>query len=139
MEPELNDQKSEKNQTVEFNHLIIPAREQKKTADFITNLLDLPQAISADGSNPGLFLCIEFSNNVSILIIDLKDHPIGHYAFKVANNHFDRIVEKLIAGKREFWADPRMQRPFEVYEENGNRGLYIIDPSGHGLEVLTPL
>jgi hypothetical protein len=126
-----------KKRTVEFNHLIVLAKEKKKTADFITRLLDLPDAIPADGAVPDLFLCIHFDNDVVILITEFKEHPIGHYAFKVTNEHFDRIVEKVKIDKQEFWADPRMQRPFECYVQEGNKGFYIIDPSGHGLEVLT--
>ena len=124
---------------VELNHLIILAREKQRTADFITHLLDLPDAIPADGPVPDFFLCIQFANDVMVLIIEVKEHPIGHYAFKVANDHFERIVNQLKNEKREFWADPRMQRPFECYEEEGHKGLYVIDPSGHGLEVLTKL
>lgn len=122
---------------VELNHLIILAKEKQKTADFITNLLDLPNAIPADGPVPNFFLCVQFGNDVMILIMETKDHPIGHYAFKVTNEHFEKIVNKLKIEKRDFWADPRMQRPFECYIEEGNKGLYVIDPSGHGLEVLT--
>src|SRR5690554_495175 len=102
--------------TVEFNHLIILAKEKKKTADFITRLLDLPEAIPADGAVPDFFLCIQFDNDVTILVTEFKEHPIGHYAFKVTNDHFDRILEKLKNEELKFWADPRMQRPFEYYE-----------------------
>lgn len=124
---------------VELNHLIILAKEKQKTADFITNLLDLPNAIPADGPIPNFFLCIQFANDVMILIVEVTEHPVGHYAFKVTNDHFERIKNKLKNEKRDFWAAPRMQRPFECYEDEGNKGLYVIDPSGHGLEVLTQL
>jgi catechol 2,3-dioxygenase-like lactoylglutathione lyase family enzyme len=126
-----------KKPTVEFNHLIILAKEKKKTANFITRLLNLPEAIPADGAVPDFFLCIQFDNDVMILITEFKDHPIGHYAFKVDNAHFEAIVEKMKTDKQDFWAGPRMQRPYEYYEQEGNRGFYVIDPSGHGLEVLT--
>ena len=125
--------------TIEFNHLIILAKEKKKTADFITRLLDLPEAIPADSAVPNFFLCIQFDNDVLILITELKEHSVGHYAFKVTNDHFDKIIEKLKIKKQDFWADPRMQRPLECYEEQGNKGFYIVEPSGHGLEVLTSI
>lgn len=129
----------DKNQPVELNHLIILAKEKRKTADFITRLLDLPEATPADGAVPDFFLCIPFDNNVTTLITEFKEHPIGHYAFKVTNDHFNRIVEKIKNEKLDFWADPRMQRPFECYEHEGNKGLYVVDPSGYGLEVLTKI
>ena len=117
----LNQQHSPK---VELNHLIILAKEKQRTADFITNLLDLPNAVSGDGSVPNFFLCIQFANDIMILIAETKEHSIGHYAFKVTNEHFERIVNKLKIEKTDFWADPRMQRPFECYEEEGNKGKY---------------
>jgi len=124
---------------VEFNHLIVLAKEKQKTADFLTQLLDLPDAIPADGPIPNFFLCIQFNNDVMMLIVEAKEHPIGHYAFKVTNEHFEKIGNKLKKEKKDFWADPRMQRPFEYYELEGNKGLYVIDPSGHGIEVLTKI
>lgn len=124
---------------IELNHLIILAREKKKTADFISQLLDLPPAVPADGPVADFFLCIQLANEATILIAEAGEHPPGHYAFKVANSHFNRIVENLKAGKQTFWADPRRQRPFECYEPEGNRGFYVIDPPDHGLEVLTPV
>ena len=131
--------KIEAKEKVEFNHLIILAKEKKNTADFITWLLDLPSAVSADGAVPDFFLCIPFDNEVMILVAEYKDHPIGHCAFKVTGSHFKRILAKLKSSNRDFWADPKRQRPFEYYELEGNRGLYVIDPSGHALEVLTKI
>jgi extradiol dioxygenase family protein len=125
--------------SVEFNHLIILAKEKQKTADFLTNLLNLPDASPADGPVPGFFLCIEFKNDVTLLIVEAKEHSIGHYAFKVPGEDFVQIVQRLKNWNIDYWADPRMQRQSEWYEENGNRGLYVIDPSGHGIEILTSI
>lgn len=127
------------NRTVEFNHVIMLAKEKQKTADFITNLLGLPDATPADGAVPDFFLCIQFDNDVMVLIAEIKEHPMAHYAFKVTNEHFDIIISTLKKEKQDFWADPRMQRPFECYKEEGKKGFYVIDPSGHGLEILTDI
>ncbi|WP_192348747.1 VOC family protein [Algoriphagus sp. Y33] len=120
---------NQKNGAIELCHLIILAKDKIKTADFITTLLDLPRAIPADGPVPYFFRCIEFGNDVTILITEFKEHPIGYYAFKVTSDHFEKIVEKMKKEKMDFWADPRMQRPFEIYEQDGNKGFYVIDPS----------
>lgn len=124
---------------VEFNHHILLAKEKQKTADLLTKLLGLPDAITVDGAVPDFFLCIEFKNDVTLLIAEVKEHPIGHYAFKVTPEEFERVVEKLKTWKIHYWADPKMQRPMECYIENGNKGLYFLNPSGHGMEVLTKI
>ena len=122
---------------VEFNHHILLAKDKKKTADLLTKLLGLPDAAPADGSVPGFFLCVEFKNSVTLLIAEAENHTIGHYAFKVAPAEFEKVVQRLTEWGLDYWADPRMQRPGECYIENGNKGLYFIDPSGHGMEILT--
>jgi len=125
--------------SVELNHLIILAKDKQKTAGFLTQLLDLPDATPADGPIPDFFLCISFKNNVTILIAEATEHPIGHYAFKVSQEAFAQIVQRLKNRNIVYWADPRMQRKSECYLQDGKKGLYVIDPSGHGIEILTEL
>jgi len=39
---------------------------------------------------------------------------------------------------REYqWADPGKRRPGEVNSNDGGRGVYWEDPSGHFLEIIT--
>lgn len=124
---------------VEFNHHILLAKEKQKTAELLTKLFGLPDAIPADGPVADFFLCITFKNQVTLLIAEVKEHHVGHYAFKVAPADFEQVVQRLKDWNITYWADPRRQRPLECYVENGNKGLYFIDPSGHGMEVLTSL
>ena len=35
------------------------------------------------------------------------------------------------------WADPRGARPGEINDNDGGRGVYFQDPSGHYLEIIT--
>jgi hypothetical protein len=128
-----------KNIKVEFNHHILLAREKKKTAELLTFLFDLPDPIPADGPMPEFFLCINFKNNVTLLVAEAKEHSIAHYAFKVPQEDFDQVITKLEDLNIKYWADPRMEKPSEIYMENGNRGLYFIDPSGHGMEILSEI
>jgi hypothetical protein len=88
---------------------------------------------------PGFFLCIELANAITVLIAHAEEHPIGHYAFRVSASDFEQVIQRLQDWEQDFWADPRMQRPLECYQGNGNRGLYVIEPSGHGIEIFTPI
>jgi extradiol dioxygenase family protein len=110
-----------------------------KTAHFLTQLLNLPDAIPADGPVPNFFLCIRFKNDITILIAEAKEHNAGHYAFKVSDEDFEQIIQRLKDWNIDYWADPRLQRKSESYIQNGNKGLYVIDPSGHGIEILTQI
>ena len=51
--------------------------------------------------------------------------------------HFDRAVDQLVRRGRMYWADPQRTRPGETNTEHGGRGLYVMDPAGHGVELIT--
>ena len=36
-----------------------------------------------------------------------------------------------------YWADPHGHRPGEINHNDGGRGVYFCDPSGHFLEIIT--
>ncbi len=36
-----------------------------------------------------------------------------------------------------YWADPALRRENVINTNDGGRGFYFLDPSGHVLEVLT--
>ena len=36
-----------------------------------------------------------------------------------------------------YWADPGRRRPAEINHNDGGRGVYWEDPSGHLLEIIT--
>lgn len=38
---------------------------------------------------------------------------------------------------RDHWADPQQTRPGEINHDHGGRGLHLLDPSGHYLELIT--
>lgn len=40
-------------------------------------------------------------------------------------------------GPGPYWADPHMSKPGEVNTNDGERGLYWEQPSGHLLEIIT--
>ncbi|GHF71922.1 catechol 2,3-dioxygenase-like lactoylglutathione lyase family enzyme [Amycolatopsis bartoniae] len=50
---------------------------------------------------------------------------------------FDRAYARLREQGIEHWADPHRQRPGETNTEHGGRGVYFLDPAGHGLEMIT--
>ncbi|MGO1839696.1 MAG: VOC family protein, partial [Candidatus Microbacterium stercoravium] len=60
-----------------------------------------------------------------------------HYAYLLDDAHFDRAYTQINDRGIEHWADPQRDRPGEINNENGGRGVYLLDPSGHYLELLT--
>ena len=51
--------------------------------------------------------------------------------------HFDRAYAQITVSGRGHWADPQRTRAGEINHEGGGRGVYLLDPSGHYLELIT--
>ena len=56
---------------------------------------------------------------------------------RALEEEFDQIFARIRARELPYWADPRHQRPNQINRNDGGRGLYWNDPSGHYLEILT--
>ncbi|GAB2835195.1 VOC family protein [Actinoallomurus bryophytorum] len=118
---------------VQLNHTIVHARDKRRSAEFLTELLGLPSPAPY-----GPFLVVETTNGVSLDFAD-DEGPIHeqHYAFLVAEEEFDQIFERIRAAGLEYWADPYHRRPGRINTNDGGRGLYWSDPDGHSLEIIT--
>ncbi|MGK4005036.1 VOC family protein [Sorangium sp. So ce1036] len=118
---------------IELNHLIVFAHDKLKSATFLTEILGLPPPQPA-----GNFLSVELSNRVTLDYAEPRiDFPGQHYAFLVSEAQFDASLSRIRALGVEFAADPLWQRPGEINTNDGGRGVYFRDPSGHGLELIT--
>ncbi|MQA89809.1 MAG: VOC family protein [Gemmatimonas sp.] len=119
--------------TVELNHLIIFARDKHESARFLTEILGLSPPRTA-----GIFLAVDLANHVTVQYAEPGiDFPSQHYAFLVSEEEFDASFDRIRARGVEYAADPHWRRPGEINTNHGGRGVYFIDPSGHGLELIT--
>jgi len=121
--------------SIKFNHTIIAAKDKKQSANFLTELFDLPEAQPFSH-----FLTVTVANEVSLdyaEVPDGQDFRPQHYAFLVSEEEFDAIYGKIRQRGMDHWADPRGSRPGEINHNNGGRGVYFQDPAGHYLEILT--
>jgi catechol 2,3-dioxygenase-like lactoylglutathione lyase family enzyme len=119
--------------TVQLNHHIIPARDKHESAAFMAEVLGLdpPQRF-------GPFVVVELDNGLSLDFADNDgDFSRLHYAFLVSEQEFDEIFGRIQQRGLQFWADPSTNRPGEINHNDGGRGCYFLDPSGHFLEIFT--
>ncbi len=117
--------------SVSFNHTIIGAHEPAVSAEFYRMVLG---AHDAPSWGPFTNLILDDRTLLQFAAAPVND-PI-HMAFLMSEDEFRRGLEVLRRLEVQYWADPRMQRPGEVSEEEGLR-VYFRDPSGHFLEILT--
>jgi len=116
---------------VQLNHTIVHARDRRRSATFLAEILGLP-----DPKPYGPFLVVEAANGVSLDFIEEPGEP-QHYAFLVTEEEFDQIFGRITERGLPYWADPFRQRPGETNTNDGGRGVYWEDPDGHRLEIIT--
>ena len=118
---------------VHLNHTIVRVRDKQESATFLTEILGLGEPVPY-----GPFLVVEADNDVSLDFADDHGpaHP-QHYAFLVTEPEFDAIFGRIRERELSYWADPFQNRPGEYNTQDGGRGVYWEDPSGHLLEIIT--
>jgi catechol 2,3-dioxygenase-like lactoylglutathione lyase family enzyme len=118
---------------IELNHLIVFARNKHESAQFIADILGLPPPRPF-----GMFLAVDLANRVTLDYAEPGiEFPMQHYAFLVSEDEFDASFARIRARGLAYQADPHGRRPMEINTNDGGRGVYFLDPSGHGMELLT--
>jgi extradiol dioxygenase family protein len=118
---------------VQLNHTIVRVRDKAESASFLAEILGVDEPTSF-----GPFLIVQVDNDVSLDFAG--DHgPVNpqHYAFLVSESEWDAIFDRIRERDLPYWADPMKNRPGEFNTNDGGRGVYWEDPSGHFLEIIT--
>jgi catechol 2,3-dioxygenase-like lactoylglutathione lyase family enzyme len=125
--------RTEYDMSVELNHTIVYATDKRGSASFMAEMLGLPEPESF-----GPFLVVRTANGVSLDFMT-GSGPIKaqHYAFLISETEFDSVFGRIKERSLEYWADPAKKRLGEINHNDGGRGVYFHDPSGHFLEILT--
>lgn len=119
---------------VELNHTIVASRDNRESAEFLAELLDLEIA-----GEWGPFVAVRLANGVTLDFATAPEEHITtqHYAFLVSDDVFDAAYARIRERGLEHWADPHRQQPGTINRNDGGRGVYFLDPSGHALELIT--
>jgi catechol 2,3-dioxygenase-like lactoylglutathione lyase family enzyme len=117
--------------SIKLNHMIVYARDKKESAGFLTEIFGLAPAVPF-----GPFLAVEV-DDVTLDFDEVKKVAPGHYAFLVGESQFDEIFGRIKKRNLPHWADPFQRKPGSINRNDGGRGVYFKDPSGHLLEIIT--
>ncbi|QUR68469.1 VOC family protein [Mycobacterium spongiae] len=121
--------------SISFNHTIVASRDKRASAEFLTELFDLPSPTPF-----GRFMVVTLEHGACLDYADVPSNEeihTQHYAFLVSDEEFDTIYGKIRSRGLPHWADPGATRPGEINRRDGGRGVYFPDPSGHSMEILT--
>ena len=118
---------------MKLNHTIVYSRDKRAAANFFADLFGLPKPVRY-----GPFLGVETGNEVTLDFYEAEGEIASqHYAFLVTEREFDEIFGRIQARGLPYWADPGQSRQGEINRNDGGRGVYFEDPSGHLLEIIT--
>jgi len=116
----------------QLNHTIVAARDKHESATFLSEILGLP------APQPfGHFLVVPTGNDVSLDFADADGEIAGqHYAFLISEEEFDEVFSRVQERGITYWPHPWRGNEGTINHNDGGRGFYFEDPSGHYLEVL---
>ncbi|MFB4316106.1 VOC family protein [Actinomadura sp. 21ATH] len=118
--------------SIRLDHIIVPARDKKTSAEFLARILGLetkPQF--------GPFIPVTTGNGVTLDFMDSDDFRQHHCAFLVPAAEWDAIFARIEESGARYYANPDGSGEGEINTRDGGRGVYFDDPSGHAMEVLT--
>lgn len=121
--------------SIDLNHTIVHAHDREVSARFLADLFGWEV-----GAPYGPFLPLQTDNGVALDYYTVgPDAEIApaHYAFLVSEQEFDEIWGRIKDRGITYYPEPFMQHENQINHNDGGRGLYFLDPSGHGMEILT--
>lgn len=119
--------------TAHFNHTTIASTDPAEMARFYRGLLEADEAPAW-----GTFINVQIGGGVLLqFATPPMSFPPQHYAYQLDDDHFDRAYAQIKSSGREHWADPQRFLAGEINHDHGGRGVYLLDPSGHYLELIT--
>lgn len=118
--------------TITLNHTIVPSRDKVESARFYSRIFGFEYV--GDFSH---FVVVKVNDTLSLDFDNKEKFESLHYAFKVSEQEFDEIFDRLKAENIKYGNGPFDPENMSINHNDGGRGVYFRDPSGHLLEMLT--
>ena len=120
--------------TIELDHVIVSAKDQVFSARSLADLLGVRWAESGVGPFSAVYvndgLTLDFIN-------DDGPFPVQHFCFRVDEEEFDAILQRLTAAGIKYRSSVRGPEDMRVNTQYGGRMVYWNEFDGHQWEMLT--
>ena len=117
---------------ITLNHTIVPARDKVESAKFYSRIFGFEYV--GEFSH---FIVVKVNDTLSLDFDEQTQFESHHYAFKVSEPEFDEIFGRLKGESIKYGSGPFHPENMSINHNDGGRGVYFRDPSGHLLEILT--
>jgi hypothetical protein len=120
--------------SIELDHLIVPARDRRASAQLIAELLGVPWS----DTGVGPFCPVYVSEGLTLDVDQAEgDITVQHYCFRVSEAEFDAILSRIRAKGLPYRSLPHGPVDMQVHTGHGGRIVYWSEPDGHVWELLT--
>jgi catechol 2,3-dioxygenase-like lactoylglutathione lyase family enzyme len=118
--------------SIVLDHTIVPARNKEESARFFARIFGLPYEGVVSHFAP-----VRVNETLTLDFDTDTDFRPQHFAFKVSDEEFDGIFERIKRESIPYGSGPFSPEDMKINHHNGGRGFYFRDPADHLLEVLT--
>lgn len=120
--------------TVHLDHTIVSARDRDASAKLLAHLLGVPHGLA--GAGP--FYAVYVNDGLTFDFVQADEgFPVEHYCFRVDDQTFDAILERIRAAGIGYRSSVRGPVDHNINNYEGGRGFYWNQPEGHQWEILT--
>jgi catechol 2,3-dioxygenase-like lactoylglutathione lyase family enzyme len=120
--------------TIQLDHLMVPARNKLASARMLAALLGVRWSPTGIGPFAPVFvndgLTLDFDEWTDAI-------PMIHYCFRVEQEEFDAILERIRAAGIAYRSQVHGPTDFRVDNMHGGSIVYWNEPEGHQWELLT--
>lgn len=119
---------------IHLDHTIVSARDRDASAKMLAHLL----GVQHGPASAGPFYAVYVNDGLTLdFVQDNDEFPVAHFCFRVDEETFDQILERIKAAGIEFRSSVRGPVDNKINDYMGGRGFYWNEPEGHQWEVLT--
>ena len=117
---------------ITLNHTIVASKDNVESAKFYERIFDFEFI-----KEWGHFAVVKVNSTLTLDFDTQENFSTNHYAFKVSDQQFDEIFERVKLENISFGSGPRSSDDGKINNDYGGRGVYFEDPNGHLLEIMT--
>ncbi|MCE7010465.1 VOC family protein [Kibdelosporangium philippinense] len=119
--------------SIVLNHTIIPVTDKLAAARFLADLLGLEI-----GAPVGPFIPLRVNDGLTLDFDDRHGAHPGHWAFLVDDEKFNTLLAHLARSPEIAYGSGHVGGwDRQINHLGGGRGVYVLDPDGHGYEFFT--
>jgi len=117
---------------ITLNHTIVPAYDKVESAKFYEKIFGFEFVKVWER-----FAVVKVNSTLTFDFWDKEHFNKMHYAFKVTEEQFDEVFERIKENEISYGSGPYKLDDGKINHHYNGRGVYFKDINGHILEILT--